>query len=201
MNAAWAFLFLSLASLQGASGAVVDEKASLAELFTWGEYDSLIRILEPRMVAVDGKPVERPLATRADSLEEARASLYLGVAYWATGRSEQGSRSFSLAARLDEDLRLDPLYATPEMAARFEQIAEAERNRAAPSPAPVAASTAPPGPGRAEPRSRTRGALRAVWTGAAFAGAAGVVAGAYILVRSLDKPKEIVTVVDPEKDP
>jgi hypothetical protein len=190
--------------LGGAPGAGAEDPASLEELFKWGEYDSLIQALEPARADADGGAVLRGLASRADSAEEARARMYLGVAYWATGRPGDGARAFTVATRLDESLRLDPLYATAEMAALFEQIAEAGR---APSPGP-SSSPAPPEPGRAPAatpghpgmRPATRPSPWAWWTGVAVAGAAGA-AGTYLWARSWERPQEVITIIDPGRSP
>src|SRR5688500_16131633 len=112
-----------LASVLACASGARAESASLEELFKWGEYDSLIHILEP--LRASGPGGIGNLATRAASAEEAMALTYLGVAYWAKGRTEAGSRAFLQATGFDRSLRLDPLYSTPDMAAHFERLAEA----------------------------------------------------------------------------
>lgn len=95
---------------------------SLEDLYQWGEYDSLIRYLEPWLAArSDGADA------RADSVELARANLFLGVAYWVTDKKSLGEQAFVRACRLDAGLRMDQLYSTPEIMSRFEAIAAGER--------------------------------------------------------------------------
>lgn len=180
---------------------LADTRPSLEELFQWGEYDSLIHALEPQRTAADGETALRGLASRSDSAEEAKARLYLGVAYWATGRREEGTRAFAVASRLNPDLSLDPYYATPEIAARYEQIADAVR-RSAP-----AARSAPgrPREGDLPPREAALPAAPKAsrawiwWTGAAALAAAGAAAGTYVLMRLDEDPKTTTTIIDPKQ--
>jgi hypothetical protein len=181
-------------ALAFAAGIRASEPASVEELFKWGEYDSLIQVLEPGRPAVHAGSAS--LATRADSAEEARARLYLGVAYWAKGRTEAGSRAFLQATRLDPDLRLDPLYATPEMAAHFERLAEvSQRLQSAALPAPAPA----PADGDGKPRKPGRGGASPWWKwgGAAGLAVAGTLTAVYFATRSAEPPKERITVIDP----
>lgn len=178
------------------------EGASLEDLFRWGEYDSLILILEPARSGADSVR-SSGLATRQDSAGEAMARMYLGVSYWAKGRQEEGARAFGIANRLDSSLRLDPLYTTPEMALRFSQIAAAARRPDSGAPrspvVPTAASEGADLPAR--PGTGKPGRRRAWWTGAAAAvTATGAVAG-YYLVRSGRKPREVTHTIDPEPKP
>jgi hypothetical protein len=187
---------LLAAALGGASGIRAAESASLEELFKWGEYDSLIHVLEPPRSSAQEDSILGHLATRADSVEEAKARMYLGVAYWAKGRTEAGSRTFLQATRLDRGLRLDPLYATTEMAAHFERLAEAGQKILIP-----AVPQGPPPPGGKTPERRKAAPRRwLVWSGVAGAAVAGTFTGIYFLNRS-QRPNEITTVIDPDRAP
>lgn len=159
-------------------------RAGFEDLFKWGDYDSLIRVLEPWVAS--GLPSS---PSRADSTERGRANLYLGVAYWASGRQELGVQAFTRAARLDSTLRLDPLYSTPEMEARFSAVLEAERN-----PPPDRGLGGSPGALEPAPPSNL-GWLW--WTGAVVvAGAAG---GTWWYLQSQEKPDDVVITIDPDK--
>jgi len=92
------------------------------ELFQWGEYDSLIRSLEPVLASLSAGAT-----ARGDSVELAKANLWLGVAYWATEKRTLAEQAFRRACRLDRGLVLDRLYATPEIVERFESISIDER--------------------------------------------------------------------------
>lgn len=126
----------------------------IGDLYRWGEFDSLIRYLEPwlatRSVGADA---------REDTLAMAQANLYLGVAYWASGKGELGDQAFRRACRLDSTLRMETLYATPEITARFERISSEVR---ASRPARPGASSAsrpglPPAPPGPSPGPRRKG--------------------------------------------
>lgn len=179
-----------------------ENRPSLEELFKWGEYDSLIQALEPSRTAAEGEASLRGLSSRSDSSEEARARLYLGVAYWATGRREEGTRAFAMATRLDSGLGLDAYYATPEIAARYEQIAEAVR-RSAPTargPQERGFGERSQAPGIALQAAPPRSRAWIWWTGAATAAAAGAAAGTYIFMRLNEAPKETITIIDPKEE-
>lgn len=195
-----ALLLVFSGMLAGMPGECGEGRIACEDLFKWGEYDSLISVLEPLRADGRGDSILGALASREDSLEEARARMYLGVAYWAKGRPDAGVEAFQVATRLDPTLRLDPLYATPEMAARFEQLADP--GGAKPETAPQAPA---PGPAREdgdrEPRPRRAG--KADWTRLAVAAAAGATVvggavGAYYLVQYLQRPRETIIPIDPE---
>jgi hypothetical protein len=191
-------LAASLASVRPAA-------ASPEELFKWGEYDSLVRALEPG-VSRPGYASSAP--TRSDSLERARALLYLGVAYAATGRTAAADSAFACAFGLDTSLALDRFYVTPAIAARFDSVAAGRRRERRPAvPAsPTDAVSAPPGPrpalaGPATPPSaalRTGRSDRAwLWWGMGITAAAAAGGGAwwYLSARAKD-PGENVTTID-----
>lgn len=172
----------------GAGQPAALSRAAFEELFKWGDYDSLIHVLEP-LVATE-PPVGAKGPTRADSTGRGRVNLYLGVAYWASGRQEQGVQAFTRAARLDTSLRLDPLYSTPEMEARFAAVLEAERN---PAPAPGGSGGIAPG-ALAPAKPRDYGWVW--WTGAVVvAGAAG---GTWWYLQRQEKPDDVVITIDPD---
>lgn len=138
------------------------------DLFKWGEYDSLVRVLEPSLESTGA----------GDSAEMARSNLLLGVAYFATGRPDQAEHAFVQACRLDARVQLETFYVTREIADRFEAVAAREKARRAASA---------PRPGR--PAAKTKG----WWLGGAAAAAA--LGGAY-LILTLEPPKPSVTQID-----
>jgi hypothetical protein len=161
------------------------------ELFKWGEFDSLIRALEP----ITGTPgYAEKAADRADSAERARSLLYLGVAYSAKGREGKADTAFRSACALDSALELDPFYVIPAIHQRFLAVKEERirlgRQRAAAAARPGPGVSAPAGPVLREDRSW-------VWWGlgtAAFMAASG---GAYwYIARQPSGPREEVTIVN-----
>ncbi|MDB5105066.1 MAG: hypothetical protein JWP91_2755 [Fibrobacteres bacterium] len=90
------------------------------ELFKWGEYDSLIRLLEP---AASNPGALAELRTRPDSLLRAKSFLFLGVAFFATGRMDRADEAFGIACGLDPEVKLDRFYVTEEIANHFQAIA------------------------------------------------------------------------------
>ena len=99
------------------------------DLFKWGEYDSLIRILEPVTAGIGLQDGPR---TAADSAVRAKSYLFLGVAFYATGKREQSDSAFARACDLDPLVKLDRFYVTEEIANHFQAIAmDGIRNRKA----------------------------------------------------------------------
>lgn len=97
------------------------------DLFKWGEYDSLIRVLEPAMAA---SVFQSGSGTAADSAFRAKSYLFLGVAFYATGKRERSDSAFGRACELDPRVKLDRFYVTEEIAGHFQAIAQnAMRNR------------------------------------------------------------------------
>ena len=87
------------------------------DLFKWGEYDSLIRMLEPVALRTGES------ATRRDSMARAKSLLFLGVAFCATGETERADRAFARAVELDPQVELDRFYVTEAIANRFQRTA------------------------------------------------------------------------------
>src|SRR5437868_2542656 len=116
---AWRFIILILvmasAALADAAGPIVTTE----ELFKWGEYDSIIRSLEP-MVAAPGFISQA--TNRADSADHAKSLLYLGVAYYAKGRTDRADTTLHSAFALDPGLELDRFYVTPAIADHFQAL-------------------------------------------------------------------------------
>jgi hypothetical protein len=169
------------------------------ELFRWGEYDSLIRVLEPIIRGPDSD-------TLADSTDRARSRLYLGVAYFARGRMDRADTAFRSGCAMDAGLELDKFYVTPAISARFEAIksedgrrrleldAVARTDRAAQAAAPALPARSPAAPPvLKEDRSWFWWGLGA----AAFVAAGG---GAYLYVYHSSGPRESVTRLDLRDD-
>lgn len=167
-----------------------DLEPTAEELFRWGEYDSLVRYLEPWLAARSAGA-----DARSDSLELAKANLFLGVAYHYLDRQSLGAQAFARASRLDRATRLDRLYATPTMVASFDSIAAVERASLAREERERAAARADSATRAARTATlRRRPARWKLWTGGLVA-AAGLAAGgvlAYdILVEARPREREI----------
>jgi hypothetical protein len=170
----------------GNAARAADSLPSLEDLYQWGEYDSLIRYLEPWLAArSDGADA------RADSVELARANLFLGVAYWVTDKKSLGEQAFVRACRLDAGLRMDQMYSTPEILSRFEAIAAGERRVRENQ---VEAERARRVESDRRLQDRRKAALWKRWTLGAL-GTAGLVVGSgyayYALVERKPKVREI----------
>jgi hypothetical protein len=156
-------------------------ESGVKELFLWGEYDSLIRSLEPWLAAnsagADG---------HADSVELSRANLFLGVAYFATEKPALGGQAFARACRLDTSARLDRHYASPEIVSRFDTISTKERNARRDQAARAAAA--------GDPRVRKP---RFAWKGWAIGllTTVGIAAGTGIAYYALTNREDNVTEV------
>ena len=150
------------------------------ELFLWGEYDSLIRSLEPWLAAnsagADG---------HTDSVELSRANLFLGVAYFATEKPALGDQAFARACRLDTAARLDRHYASPEIVSRFDTIATKERNARRDQAGRAAAG---------DPRDRKPGFAWKGWT-IGLLTTVGIAAGTGIAYYALTHREDNVTEV------
>lgn len=181
--------------------AASDAPPAPEDLFKWGEYDSLIRVLEPTIY--NGARTE---FTRLDSVLHAKTFLYLGVAYYATGKREHADDAFTHACELDSAIKIDRFYVTEEIAGHFEGIAAvlASRRRQA----RIMGATMPsgeypePGPKPAPSHGSRREAKVAAgdghgwiwWTlGSALVLAGG---GAYYLLHQHKAPGENVTQVN-----
>ncbi|GEM_PF-3587310 len=113
-----ALVFLAL--LSAVSGLAAEPTAATGEdLFKWGEYDSLIRVLEP--ATKNGTLSE--IKTAADSSARARSLMFLGVAFYATGAHEAADKVFQQSCALDPMVKLDRFYVTEEIANHFQAIA------------------------------------------------------------------------------
>lgn len=161
------------------------------DLFKWGEYDSLIRVLEPAASA--------EARTREDTLVRAKSLLFLGVAFCATGKPDRADAAFSRAVELDPQVELDRYYVTEEIANRFQATAlRALRRHPA---APAATAPAPDAPRKAErpsaavaPSAHHYGWL---WLGMGTAAAATAFAGGYYYFSGHGGgPREEVTRID-----
>lgn len=155
------------------------------DLFKWGEYDSLIRVLEP------STRNETKVRTLADSLERAKSFLFLGVAFYATGKKSRAEDAFMRAVELDPQVKLDRFYVTEEIANHFQAIAlDGLRKRAAVKVTPdtVRTRSAP------QPVLVPRKSRKWWWWGAGVA-AAAVAGGGYFLLTP-EKAPDNVTKID-----
>jgi hypothetical protein len=187
-------LILAAAAWALAAGPLV----SAEELFKWGEYDSLIRVLEP-LAAAPGY-LSRA-ADRADSADRARCLLYLGVAYFAKGRSDRADSAFVSACALDSALQLDRFYVTPAIAEHFRDVrTEAfrrreERTARAPSPGAPEGAQAPL-PSGDRPAARLKDDRAWLWWGLGAAALVAAGGGAYWIATQPSAPREQVTTLD-----
>ena len=189
-----AFLAVGTASL--ASPVVEGE-----DLFKWGEYDSLIRVLEP--ATRSGSLSE--LKTWADSAGSAKSLMFLGVAFFATGESAKADDAFQKACGLDPEVKLDRFYVTEEIANHFQAIAMEGIRRRPRKPAAAAVSTATIdsalGSGHGSGGTRTdrlqpRSAKAWLWWGVGLTAAVAVGGGAVYFAGRDEGENENVTVID-----
>jgi hypothetical protein len=195
---------LALAFLAAVSPSLAATATEGEDLFKWGEYDSLIRVLEP--ATRNGSLSE--LKTWSDSASRAKSYLFLGVAFFASGKPEQADDAFQKACDLDPEVKLDRFYVTEEIANHFQAIAmDGIRRR---SPKPVAASTAAsetsvgrsrPGSAEVPAVSEARNGKAWLWWGLGVTAAVAVGGGAMYLAGRDDGGKETVTVIDIGKEP
>ena len=162
------------------------------DLFKWGEYDSLIRILEPAALHPG------PTGTHGDSLAQAKSLLFLGVAFCATGKPDRADEAFSRAVELDPEVELDRYYVTEEIARRFQVTALRALRKHPVRPVATAASIpvasalpAAPAPARA---SRPRHGW--VWLGVGTTFTVAVVAAGYYLFSDHGGNREDITRID-----
>jgi tetratricopeptide (TPR) repeat protein len=170
-----AALALALGTARAAAPAAPGE-----DLFKWGEYDSLIRLLEPAALR------SGEARTHGDSLARAKSLLFLGVAFCATGKPERADEAFSRAVELDPQVELDRFYVTEEIANRFQATAlRALRKHSAARPSeaiapgpPPAKAAAPPAAFAPEPRHGW------LWLGMGAAAVAAAAGGGYYLFHA-----------------
>jgi hypothetical protein len=141
-------------------------------------------------------------ADRADSSERARSLLYLGVAYFAKGRTDRADTAFRFACALDPGVELDKFYVTPAIAGHFDAVRTESRRgslerealaravRSAPAAAP-----APSGRRQAD-RKVLKEDPRWVWWGLGTAALVAAGGGAYWYAQQASGPREIVTTLD-----
>jgi hypothetical protein len=183
--------------LSAACTARSGETTVLAEdLFKWGEYDSLIRLLDP---------IEKGtrLSTAADSANLAKSYLFLGVAFYATGKPMQADSAFVSACGLDSHVKLDRFYVTEEIANRFQTFVlegiRQRQNRKALAVASAGLASAGAKAVHAGPSSRpgrfAREGKEWIWwgLGATVLAAGG---GALILMNREEPASDNVTTID-----
>lgn len=182
-------ILFGLAAMAWAQGAVWASGPGVPgeDLFKWGEYDSLIRILEP----AEFHP--GPTGNHGDSLAQAKSLLFLGVAFCATGKPDRADEAFSRAVEIDPDVELDRFYVTEEIARRFQTTAlRALRKHPV---RPVAAATSAPAAPTASvrPSSPRR---RWVWLGVGTTFTVAAVAAGYYLFSDHSGNREEITRID-----
>lgn len=190
MLSTWIGLALAL-SLEARAGATPTE-----DLFKWGEYDSLIRVLEP--AASKPESVSR-LSSQADSLERAKSLLFLGVAFFATNKPDRADQAFTMACTLDPEVKLDRFYVTEEISARFQAILRESLRRRQQEEALEAAKS---GGMARSPNAGKQGALRQggndkawLWWGMGVSALVAAGGGAF-WYASRDAEAENVTTID-----
>lgn len=194
MNHPSAVLFCLLASASAIA-------ASQEDWFKWGEYDSLIRVLEP-----ETRPQELrgSLNTAADSAERAKSFLFLGVALYATGKPDRADSAFTWACDLDPGVKLDRFYVTEEIGGHFQAIAldgirrrkakEALHRAVQPQESGESKATDRNASGRS-PKGREGKGKSWIWWGVGV-GAVAATAGTTMLLLSRDEPSDNVTSID-----
>ncbi|MDQ3001529.1 MAG: tetratricopeptide repeat protein [Fibrobacterota bacterium] len=185
--------------LTAASGIFASSPAEGEDLFKWGEYDSLIRMLEP--ATRNGTLAE--LKTSVDSAARARSFMFLGVALFATGKPAKADNAFQKACDLDPEVKLDRFYVTEEIANHFQAIAmEGIRRRPRKSAAAsTVAMDAAPGsrdgnPGSRNHRLEAQNGKAWLWWGLGVTAAVAVGGGAMYFAGRDEGGKDSVTVID-----
>jgi hypothetical protein len=184
--AAGAALILVLGAALPARSAIPGE-----ELFKWGEYDSLIRVLEPAFRAPGS------VRTHEDSLRQAKSLLFLGVAFCATGNPERADRAFSDAVELDPQVELDRFYVTEEIANRFQSTALRALRKRTPAAAepdrfpPKPSASGHPAPVLAPPQGHGW-----AWLGLGAAAAIAAVTSYYLLADREEPARDDVIPID-----
>ena len=182
---------LSIASAASASA------PSPEDLFKWGEYDSLLRVLEPDLAESRGDKE----FSRLDSILRAKTLLYAGVAYYATGKRGQADDAFTRACDLDSAIRIDPFYVSREIAGYFEGVAAAGARR---RNAKRSGQEAPANRAARDDSARRSGNLKVAerqgrawlwWSLGSMAALAGGGGAYYLITRDLP-PDEHVTTMD-----
>jgi hypothetical protein len=193
LAASWRLIILVLVTssmaLADAAGTIVTAE----ELFKWGEYDSIIRSLEP-VVAAPG--FISPATNRTDSADHAKSLLYLGVSYYAKGRTDRADTTLRSAFVLDPGLELDRFYVTPAIADHFQALKReaGHRNREG----EFGAHATPEPPTGNGPLLQSRAGKSRVWLWWSIGAAAMTVAGggAYWYAIQPGPPHPQVLVVD-----
>ncbi len=196
-GAVWAFsisvLGMALAVASPTGSAPAGTAAPGEDLFKWGEYDSLIRALEPSWRGAGAEMTHR------DSLQQAKSLLFLGVAFCATGNPARADEAFSRAVQLDPQVELDRFYVTEEIANRFQATAlrALRRRPVAPAAAPAPALPKPSVSTRPPPRPAASAAKRTwVWLGVGATAAVAAATGYFLLSDRQEPPRDDVTSID-----
>jgi hypothetical protein len=171
------------------------EAPSGEDLFKWGEYDSLIRVLEPE----NGTEAIHSPRSPADSASRAKSFLFLGVAFYATGKVGQADEAFAQACDLDPDLKLDRFYVTDEIADHFQAIAKNGMRRRQSRQAVTAAASGPAArhqSAQGRPVLKNRDGKPWLWWSLGVTALAVAGGGALYLANQAHVPDEKVTKID-----
>ncbi len=212
--ALWAVFWVTVAA---AARAQAWDEARLQKFFEWGRYDSLILEMAPMTWGPQAPlPVDQ-----GDSLRFAKARLYLGVAFFAEGRTPESDQAFRQALEWDPDAKLDPFFVSDAIAARFQalaaepRMARREETAATGNPSPEPLSLAKPSALRSDtaserprPGARPMGGNRSrglssswYWGGAGVLAALAVGGGIYFLNQPDPDPVRIHTPIDARSHP
>jgi hypothetical protein len=160
--------------------------------FRWGDYDSLIAVLEPWL-----------RDTAQASAERARAFLYLGVAYQAGNVRRLSDSAFYKACDLDTAIVLDRYYVAPEILDHFHAVAadcrsrKEARNPPSAAPAPGGLNAPPPARSSSAGVSGKAGSHALLWwTAGGMLAATALAGGVLLLLQPERKPIDSVTVID-----
>lgn len=153
------------------------------DLFKWGEYDSLIRILQP-VTALSR--LQGGGGTAADSAVRAKTYLFLGVAFYATGKRERSDSAFGRACELDPWVKLDRFYVSEEIADHFQAIAMDGLRKRKARAAPMHASSRG---GHTDVREKQ--GKNWLWWGLGVTALAAAGGGAYYINSQKDAPSDL----------
>lgn len=197
-------LTLTLILFLWASTRAANTLAAAEDFFKWGEYDSLIRVVEPLTDST------AKAENHQDSLLRAKCFLFLGVAFYVKGDSSKADDVFFRAANLDPKVKLDRFYVTDAIANRFHAVLaralkELPKDTTARAfqpdsiqPSPIARSDASKGFGEAEHSARVASSSGRpwLWMGLGLAAAAAAAGGYYLVAIEQEGTKDIDHTID-----
>lgn len=168
------------------------QEHKLHEWLSWGEFDSVVSVLEPALKQDTALPSPWPVPW-----------VWLGVAYHGLNRDQAGEDAFRQAILSDTAVPWEPALASPEITSHFQELLEAEktRRRAAASRVAVKSETPTLPPPANVPSSNvgTKRALAWAAAGTSLIAAGGAIA--WWLWKDEAPVRENITSIGPAPSP